>query len=341
MKYQKFNLKEIKIEVTHHCNLNCIHCSSDASSSNSIEMNEDDCMRLIAEASNMGVKQIEFSGGEPLLWEPLERTIEKSSKSGIESIIYSNGNHPNIHKRIINFRELGVTKCIFSLYGASQNVHEKVTMTANSFNNTIEAMLASVAAGLPTEIHFVPLSFNYNELNLIAILAKKLSIQRISVLRFVPHGRGKDIMDLVLNLFKNRNLKSIINNLRRSGFNIRTGSPYNFFGINNQQKCTAGIDKLTIGPNLNIYPCDAFKQITAEQIAGSSNYSNLKFNSMKECWQKSDYLNAVRAFINSNYDEPCESCKFLDKCFSGCLAQKVIYFGFLSKRPDPSCLYFS
>ncbi len=118
------------------------------------------------------------------------------------------------------------------------------------------------------------------------------------------------------------------------------GSPFNFFLINNQPKCTAGIDKLTIGPNQKIYPCDAFKQLTAERIAGSSKYSNLKFHSLKECWQKSDYLNAVRAFINSKYDEPCQSCKVLDKCFSGCLAQKVIYFGSLSKKPDPSCIEF-
>jgi MoaA/NifB/PqqE/SkfB family radical SAM enzyme len=267
----RYKLKEIKIELTYKCNLNCIHCSSDASPSYPLEMSDGVCERLIDEAVELGVEKIAFSGGEPLLWNPLEKAIEQTVKYGIKAVIYSNGNSPAIRKRMQRFRDLGVDKCVFSLFGASARVHESITLKSETFTKTVNAISASAAAGLHTEIHFVPLSSNYKELVPIALLAKKLNVHRISVLRFVPQGRGSSIAHQCLNTSENLILKRTIQYLRTNGCHIRTGSPYNFLLLNNQPKCTVGIDKLTIGPDLKIYPCDAFKQITAESVA--LNYS--------------------------------------------------------------------
>ena len=75
---------------------------------------------------------------------------------------------------------------------------------------------------------------------------------------------------------QNRQLKHTIENLRRNGIEIRTGSPYNFLLLNPEPKCTAGIDRLIVGPNLRVYPCDAFKQIEVEEIVGADDYSCLE-----------------------------------------------------------------
>ena len=101
---------------------------------------------------------------------------------------------------------------------------------------------------LSTELHFVPLSCNYTELVPLAILARELGINAISVLRFVPQGRGREIESQKLNADQNRLLKVNIESLRKDGYNIRTGSPYNFLLLNDQPQCCAGIDRMTILP---------------------------------------------------------------------------------------------
>jgi len=117
--------------------------------------------------------------------------------------------------------------------------------------------------------------------------------------------------------------------------NSETGG---FLLLNDQPKCSSGIDRLFIGPDLRIYPCDAFKQIKAEELVGTIKLSQLKDVGLKECWESSPFLEAVREYLTTDFVEPCASCHVLEKCLSGCLAHKVIANGNFEKRPDPDCL---
>ena len=142
----------------------------------------------------------------------------------------------------------------------------------------------------------------------------------------------------MLNRLQNLELKNIIESLRHRGYNIRTGSPFNFLLLNDQPQCCSAINRLIIGPDLRIYPCDAFKQIKAEEIVQTLKMSSLKTSSLKECWDESPYLNTIRSYLTTDFSEPCKSCENFEKCLSGCLAQKFITYGNLEKKPDPMCL---
>lgn len=340
MKYHKppFKLREFKIEVTHKCNLNCLHCSSDASSFNTLEISKKDCLRILKEAISMGVKQVAFSGGEPLLWTGLEEAINIASNGGLKISIYTSGNVDNISSKLESINQLGVKKCVFSIFGKSANLHERITRVSGSFDRTIKAIKIAIQTGLTTELHFVPMSNNYCELEDIAILGNKLGISCISVLRFVPQGRGQLLRKRVLNRFQNLSLKRIIERLRKKGFEIRTGSPYNFLMLNDQPECSSGIDRLIIGPDLRIYPCDAFKQIKAEEVVGTLDKSSLHETSLLACWEDSLFLKAVRDYLTTPFFKKCSSCKALEKCLSGCLAQKVLINYDFRKQTDPDCL---
>ena len=157
-------------------------------------------------------------------------------------------------------------------------------------------------------------------------------------MRFVPQGRGILIKNKVLSKIQNIRLKRLIEALRSRGYDIRTGSPYNFLMLNKQPKCASGIDRLIIGPDLRIFPCDAFKQVKAEEIVGKLELSSLATNSFSECWESSPFLEEIRKYLTTDFAEPCASCTALEECLSGCLAQKVIANGNLEKRPDPMCL---
>jgi radical SAM protein with 4Fe4S-binding SPASM domain len=335
---KSYNLEEIKIEVTYFCTMNCIHCSSDARPSNTNTMRWDDCKRILDGASKLGAKKIAFSGGEPFSWEYLFEAIEEASQKGLDVTLYTSGNTNDIKKKISMVKEKGARRLVFSLFGGTVSTHERVTRIIGSFKKTLEAIDEAKSIGLETEIHFVPMSTNYRELKMIAEIALKHKTIDISVLRLVPQGRALLLQGRILNRVQNLELRRQIQQLRKKGFNIRTGSPYNFLMLNASPKCQAGIDRLIIGPDLRIYPCDAFKQVKAEDIVGTLEHSSILKSDIEMCWNNSPFLSAVREHITSNHSEPCLSCRFLDNCVSGCLAQKAIIYGNLEKRPDPDCI---
>jgi radical SAM protein with 4Fe4S-binding SPASM domain len=184
------------------------------------------------------------------------------------------------------------------------------------------------------------MSSNYRELTDIAEVACNLGASRVSILRLVPQGRAALVWDRALNRVQNLELRRQIQILRKKyGHDfIRTGSPYNFLMLNDSPACFAAIDRLIIGPDLQFYPCDAFKRIDASKLVKTEDRSRLTEASLPECWKRSPYLEAIRAYLMTDFEEPCHSCKLLEKCVSGCLAQKAIIYGSLAKKPDPDCL---
>lgn len=332
-----FELRELKIEVTHDCLLHCSHCSSMAKENSLRTINWDVCQRIIHEAAGMGVTQITFSGGEPLLWKPLKDAFYLVNSYGMQIFLYTTGNVPNADQKLEELSVLGLSKVMFSIFGANQEEHEAITKVVGSYNTSLRLIQKCIQLNLEVEFHFVPLACNYQSLEPIVILAKKLGVSRVSLLRLVPQGRAS--LNDQLSPERNLHLRKIVIELRKQGYDIRTGSPYNFLMLGEEKSCCASIDRLTIGPDLCIFPCDAFKHILPRKLGVSSKFACLASNSLKECWNKSPYLQKIRQYLtNTLFEEPCKNCKNLDKCLSGCMAQKIYMHNELLKGPDPMCL---
>lgn len=334
----QYILGELKIEVTHNCPLQCIHCSSESSTANVTEMIWNDFEKISSEANLLNVKEIAFSGGEPLTWTRIFDAVSVVSQNGIKTILYSSGNIPNIQNVFQRLKDSKLNTAIFSMYGSSKGFHEKITRVKGSFQHTINAIKACISTGIECEIHFVPMSVNYRELSRVADLAKQLGISKTSVLRLVPQGRAAANYELVLSHAQNMELRKIILSLRETGHDIRLGSPYNSLLLTQNPKCYSGVDRLTIGPDLRIFPCDAFKHIGPVDLGVSAELSSLKKCSLLESWKDSPFLNKVRSYLSSDYPDECSECNFLPKCNSGCVAQKYYQHGYLAKTRDPMCM---
>lgn len=332
-----FYLNEIKMEVTHACVLRCKHCSSLAFDKCLRQMDWDECHRVLSEAAKMGVKEVAFSGGEPLLWKPLQDAVSFASGNGMNVFLYTTGNAPNAFDIFERLKASGLSRVMFSLYGPDKERHDAVTMVKGSFEMTLASVRKCLSFGLDVEFHFVPMPQNYGELTAVALLGRELGTSRVSVLRLVPQGRGAD-GQMQLGHDQNLELRDSIIELRNKGFDIRTGSPYNFLMLREKPQCRSGIDRLTISPDFNITPCDAFKQISSAHLGVSNNYSCLKKHSLTECWENSPYLKKVRDYLTTPFAEKCRGCSSLKKCLSGCMAQKYYAHGSLVKTPDPMCL---
>jgi radical SAM protein with 4Fe4S-binding SPASM domain len=296
------------------------------------------CRQILDEAAAMGVQEVAFSGGEPLIWKHLKNAVERASRNGMEVFLYTTGNVPSAQKVLYELRTAGLSRAMFSLFGNNADQHENVTGVRGSFENTLMTVSYCSAIGLDTEFHFVPLSHNYESLHGIADLAHRMGVKRISLLRLVPQGRADQEKDKQLSHSNNLELREIVKTIRTAGQDVRLGSPYNFLMLRDKPQCRSGIDRLTIGPDLRIFPCDAFKHISPEKIGVGSEYSRLGEYSLSKCWAESLYLSAVRKYLTTEFAAECKSCAKLEACKSGCLAQKFYVRGELTKCPDPMCL---
>lgn len=334
-----FALKELKIEVTYNCPLACVHCSSNGSKENQLTMSIKTCMEILADAVRMGIERVAFSGGEPLIWAGINMAIQYAHQENIHTTVYTSGNVEDPNATFQDMKDCGLDRAVFSVYSDNQEDHERVTRIRGSFNKTLQSIDACCESGIIPEIHFVALSSNYHKLSKIVSLAESHGASKVSVLRFVPQGRGALIRNSdTMNKEENLELKGMIERLRAEGHDIRTGSPFNVLWLNESPECMAGKDRLIVAPDAAIYPCDAFKQIRAEQIADSAEYSVLTRHTLFDCWEKSKYLQLVRRAILAEPQEPCGSCPVYLRCGSGCLAQKYLYYGTLGRNPDPACI---
>lgn len=332
-------LEDLKIEVTHKCMLSCVHCSNYGSQANNKAMSIEKCINIIGEASTMGVKRVSFSGGEPIIWPFIEQAVEVAHKKSLVTTIFTSGYANDTKSIIYKLKIAGLDRIIFSIYSATDIDHERITRKKGSFNCTKAALSYSNSIGLETELHFVAMSNNYDQLTQVVEFANINGASAVSVLRFAPQGRGALIPEYTLNKEQNINLQANIIKLKEQGYNIRTGTPLNFLLVNNVHRCNSGINKLTIDPDYKIYPCDGFKNISAKHLVGTVDFSSLENESLVNCWHKSPYLQHVRDYLKTDFKEPCASCTSLGKCMSGCTAQKVLEYGKLVSLPDPDCLF--
>lgn len=307
-------LKEVKIELTNKCSRNCMHCSSNATSSiNNLKVLDfNDVSRVIKEAKLMGADTIVFTGGEPLMYDRLPELVELTSKLGMESIIYTFAYRTdetlNKYRKLI---DLGLNKMVYSLADSLSDeedisVYGRVEFFDKAFENN-NARLG---------FHYTVSKDSFSRLEpvvteTIEIFKNRSYFDRISLLRFVPHGKGTTDMDLsreellaIKNLYLNSNDKD----------RIRLGTPWNILGIENTP-CIIADEIMIIGFDGIAYPCDSIKYFTKLGISG-----DIKNNTLMELYN-SDYFSNIRKY---NTDNSCSACEQYSICKSGCIGQKII-----------------
>ncbi len=307
-------LKELKIELTNKCSRNCKHCSSSATNSidNLKVLDFDDVSRIIKEAKLMGAETIVFTGGEPLMYDRLPELIKLTSilrmKSTIYTFAYRTDETLNRYRQLI---DLGLDKIVYSLADSLSDeedisIYDKEIFFDKVFNDN-NAKLG---------FHYTVSKDSYSKLETtltktINIFNNKDYFDKISLLRFVPHGKGTTDMDLskeellaIKNFYLNSNDKD----------KVRLGSPWNILGIENSP-CIIADEVMVIGFDGIAYPCDSIKYFTKLGISG-----NIKENSLTDMYN-SEYFSNIRKFNAENF---CFICDQYSICKSGCIGQKII-----------------
>jgi len=260
--------EELTLELTDWCPSECLHCSSSSSPSCTNSLRHELSLRLVDEAGRLGAAKVSLGGGEPTASDSFFPVVQRVLESGMLLEIFTCGlakttkGITSLPPAIIeNCAGLKDAKFIFSFHGSTANTHDYITQTPGSYDCLLTSLKDCLRAGIECEINFVPLRVNIHEFTHLVKLAQDLKVNRISVLRFVPQGRGalnRKELELCLeeeDLFVNELLR-----LRtQSSVDIRTGSPFNGIVPGNQVPCRAGSGKLVVQADGNVLPCEVFK----------------------------------------------------------------------------------
>jgi len=335
---KRHGLKKISIEITDKCYLSCKHCSTSATSKENNFLTKIEIERLLKDAKIMGAKFLTISGGEPLLHGSIWDILNISKDLNFKVSLYSSGvlkkDNKFVHlekelqEKIRNYNNVDI---IFSLYSNQPDVHDYITNINGSYELVLKSIRIANSVGLQPEIHTVPMSVNYKQLSEIINLAEELRVEKLSLLRLVFQGRCVQYPELLLDKKQIQELcvkvKECTNNT--SAVKLRKGAPFKCIFLIDADSCTAGEDKILIGPDGSVHPCEAFKTEVSK--------SNIRDSSLQEIWEKDPMLNELRD-INYNDITKCNSCVNLNKCQGGCPGQRWLNYKNFLEGPDPICI---
>jgi radical SAM protein with 4Fe4S-binding SPASM domain len=253
-------------------------------------------VRLVKEAGQLGAVKVSLGGGEPTADENFLPVVYRVLETGMLVEVFTCG-IASTTQDIISLPPTIIESCagikgikfIFSFHGASAETHDHITQTPGSFECLLTSLQNCLQANIECEMNFVPLRVNTNDFSQLINIAKDLQIPRISILRFVPQGRGAlNRAELELHPEEENSFVRELLRLRaQSSVDIRTGSPFNGIIPGNQVPCRAGFGKLVIQADGNVLPCEVFKHykrrnwdlsvhnMTLSQILASPQISNL------------------------------------------------------------------
>lgn len=163
-------------------------------------------------------------------------------------------------------KEMGLDKIVFD-YQAYEHDTDEFLMGRNRQKHLclLDSLINASQIGIETDVHFVPMKPNYKEIVDILEMLEIAKIDNISILNFVPQGRGeKNIKDLMLSSDELREFMNILNEYKEffSG-KVRIGIP--LLGENTHM-CNAGLEKLDIKYDGTILPCPAFKELDLDTM---------------------------------------------------------------------------
>lgn len=160
---------------------------------------------------------------------------------------------------------LGLDKIVFDFQACNCKVYDEIMGTKNEWTLIASSLIRATFSGLETDIHFIPTKINYKELPDLIEIANIGEVNNLSILNFVPQGRGEINKELLqLNYEEFNEFINIYNSCKES-FNgkIRIGIP--LIG-NDTHLCTAGLSKMVIKYDGTVLPCPAFKEMDKESL---------------------------------------------------------------------------
>jgi MoaA/NifB/PqqE/SkfB family radical SAM enzyme len=265
-------MKELTLEITNNCSLNCIQCSTQAGPNRDIFFDLDKIDKITDKYFDFNI--IRLSGGEPFDHPKIDKICKLIKQKGKIVQILSCGvyyNEPlplNFLKEIKN----DVDEIIFSYHGYL-DTHEKIVTSKKDYLNyppywdmLCDSIDHVTMAQIPYSFETVLMKENFPKLEEIATNMSAFGIGKMfngfgeeninwHILKFVKQGRGKLNQNQALNKNQIQTLPNLIKKFKQIYPNINITYSNSFEG----KKCDCGSEKAVYTCYDEQIPCSALK----------------------------------------------------------------------------------
>lgn len=190
--------KRVKIVTGLKCNIQCIFCyyrDSLKLPNKSFEAIKKDLLY----AKTHGIKEVDFSGGEPTIHPDLPKLISEAKNIGMEKVcIISNGWRLSDITYMKLLKDAGLDEILFSLHGSTENIHDNLTNTKGSFERICKALSNAASEGIKIRTNTVVNRINFETLTGIAEFIKQFNPIQVNFITINDWCFAKHLIDKLM-----------------------------------------------------------------------------------------------------------------------------------------------
>jgi MoaA/NifB/PqqE/SkfB family radical SAM enzyme len=284
------------LAVTNRCQLDCVHCSAASSGQIGPDLSRTEIEKVIRESVELGVSNITFTGGEPLMREDIEELVSLVASLDTVALIFTNALALD-EKKALALKEAGLTAVFISLDSPDPAEHDRLRGQKGSFLAVSEGVKNAVREGLAVclSTYATNDSVNNKDLSKITSLAADWGVHEISVFDAIPTGRLIQHEEIILTEESHQAICREARDLNRQyngRLRIVTQSWTNTrSGIAMLIGCIAGHLQFHVTSSGEFTPCD-FTPLT---------FGNVRSDSVENLWRK--------VIEHSAYRQHCRKCR--------------------------------
>jgi pyrroloquinoline quinone biosynthesis protein E len=318
-------------ELTYRCPLHCPYCS------NPLELaryrNELDTatwQRVLAEAAELGVVQVHFSGGEPLVRRDLPDLIQHARGLDLYTHL-STGATVDGELAIQRLRAAGLDALQVSLQDAQPAGNDWLAGTP-SFDKKRHAVAAAKELDFPVTLNVVLHRYNLDHLEEIIALASDWRVDRLELAHVQYTGWAfRNRSALLPNRAQVEHAETVVRQARQHlGDRPQIVHVLPDYFQPYPKACLHGWGRvfLTVAPDGAVLPCQ-----TAREIPGLV-FPNVRIASLADIWFHDPVFKRFRG--TAWMPEPCRRCDRREIDFGGCRCQAFLLAGDPAAT-DPVC----
>jgi uncharacterized protein len=237
------------------CNLRCPYCY--LSYKGKLE-NELPISSLLERLAKLGMKSIEILGGEPFLYpDKLSFLFDFVKANGITLTSMSTNGTIFDDNIVYKLMKSNIRHFQISIDAATEKTYRIVRADKGGlFDKVIENAKKFVRMNIPVTASFVLMKPNIGEIAQFIKLINEIGIKRVSFGAINPIGEGKKVREWILTQEDYENVKREIDTIKTKYKHIHIILKNETNHIGNL--CSAGINKIAVLPNGDIYPCGLF-----------------------------------------------------------------------------------
>lgn len=318
-------------EVTYRCPLRCPYCSNPLDHArHGNELDTNTWLRVLAEAEELGVVQVNVTGGEPLLRDDLEVLIDKARQLDLYTNLITSG-IPLTLERLSRLQTLGLNSVQASIQNARPTESDRIAGTP-SFYRKLEVMEWAKSLDLPLTMNVVLHRDNIDGVADLIALAEDVSADRLELanaqyLGWALHNRAA-LLPTSEQLDRARIVAAAAKARLRGRMEIIFVTPDYYSSF--PKSCMDGWGRrfIVVNPEGVVLPCHV-----ALTLPGL-HFDTVKNGRLADIWQYSSGLNRFRG--DEWLPDPCRTCARRATDFGGCRCQAFHLTGNMSAI-DPAC----